>query len=167
MTAWVDLDAFANFCRNNNPADLADLADAIATGCDMVDARCGPQVTTSIVEHVHGGAYRLTLAARPASLTSIVTYVGGTALTKTDFDFSGQVLFRRNGGWIAEDLMVTYSAGAATAPRWAADAAKLIGQQWWLSRLRPGPSQTPVGFLVPKQAEELMDGHELASLGFG
>ena len=166
MAAWVDLDTFANFVRNNSPADRADLADALETGCNMVDALCGPTVTTTIVERVKAGGYELPLSARAASLTSLATYVGGTALTKTDYDISGQLLFRRDGGWIGDDLVVTYTAGAATAPKWAVDAARLIGQQWWLSRLRPGPNQVPVGYLVPKQADELMAGHLLAPGGF-
>ena len=54
------------------------------------------------------------LRYRPATLTSVALYRSGSALTVGDFDFDGQVLFRRDGGAIVEDLQAVYTAGYST-----------------------------------------------------
>lgn len=166
MAAWVDLGVFKSFVGNTNTNDELALQAAINLGCEKVDELCGPTLTTSVTEVVRGGGYELPLRARAESITSVAKWPSGTALTAADFYADGQQIARKDGDWIDSDLTVVYTAGAATAPPWAVSAACLIGQQWFKSRLKPMASDaTPVGFLVPKQAQEFMEKHLLAPDG--
>ena len=168
MAAWVDLTTFRNFVRSTKPEDDPSLQAAINLGCDKVDELCGPTITTSITERVRGEGYDLPLDARATAITSIATWPDGTVLDAAAYYVDDQLLARRDGGWIDSDLTVTYTAGAATAPSWAVSAACLIGKQWYTSRLQPSQNDPTamVGFLVPKQATEIMADHLLAPDGF-
>lgn len=165
--SWVPLSDFMEFVKNSRADDRADLQLSIDLGCDLVDERCGPTVAETVSEVVRGGVRAVALSCRAVSLTAIETWPAGLALPVADFAPRGQVVVRRDGGRIDSDVTVTYLAGAAEAPAWAKAAAMLIGQQWFKSRLRPNLNDpVPVGFLVPKQAEELMAAHLLAPGGF-
>ena len=168
MAAWVELGTAQSFIGNTSANDVAAIQAAINLGCDKVVEMCGPIIAETITERVAGGGYELPLKYRPASLGSIATRPGGVALNLADYRFEGQVLAREDDGRISENLTVTYTAGWVAAPSWAVSAACLIAKQWFLSRLRPNlndPS-TLTGFLVPRQAEEIMAGHLLAPGGF-
>lgn len=155
MAAWVDLPTFQTFAGSTD----ANLQAAINFACDLIDTKCGPTIATTVVERVPGGGFELPLNYRAASLTSIATWPDASPVDATQFVVEDQVLFRKDLGYITADLTVTYIAGTATAPSWATAAACLIGLHWWRSRLRPAQNdpQVPVGFLVPRQAQELMD----------
>jgi len=168
MSAWVGLPVAQSFIGNTNVNDTSAIQAAIDLGCDKVVEKCGPIMAETIVERVRGGGYKLPLRFYPASLGSIATRPGGVELDLADYRFEGQMLAREDDGWIAGNLTLTYTAGWAEAPPWAVSAACLIAKQWFLSRLRPNlndPS-TLTGFLVPRQAEEIMAGHILAPEGF-
>ena len=168
MATWVNLELFQNFVGNTKSSDEMTLRAALDLGCVTVDELCGPTVPTTVVEHVRAGGYRLPLRARAESLVSVATWPGGATLPVEGFAVEGQTICRRGtAGWIGGDLTVTYIAGAAEAPPWAVSAALLIGKQWLNSRLRPNLNDptTLVGFLVPKQAQEIMAAHLLAPEG--
>lgn len=162
MAAWVTLQAFRTFVGNTNATDDALLQSAIDGGCAKVDELCGPTMATSVSERVPAGAYELPLSFWAVALTSVARWPSGQALSTSKFAVEDRVIFRTDGEWIDDDLTVTYSTGAASPPQWAVDSACLIGKHWWASRLRPSINDpSPVGFLVPKQAWELMADHLL------
>jgi len=163
MAAWVDLPTFQAFAGSTD----SNLQAAINFGCDLVDDRCGPTVATTVTERVPGGSDILPLSYRAASLTSITIWRDGSVVDATQYVVDGQLLYRKDFAYITTDLSVTYVAGAATAPSWATSAAQIIGLHWWRSRLRPAQNdpQVPVGFLVPRQAQELMEPWLIAAGG--
>lgn len=167
-STWLDLDTakqYINYTKLTGADDTA-LELELDLAMSKVEELCGPVVTTTITgEIVRGSGCDLPLKYRPATLTSLATYPGGTALTVTDYRIDGQLLSRKDGGWIVGPITVTYTTGAATAPSWAKAAALDIIRQRWRTRLRPTQG-APEGFLVSKQAEELMDTHLLAPVGF-
>lgn len=168
MSDWLDLDTakqYINYTKLTGADDTA-LELELDLAMSKVEELCGPVVTTTITaEYVKGSGCDLPLQYRAATLTSLATYPGGTTLTAADYRIDGQLLSRRDGGWIVGPLSVTYTTGAATAPAWAKAAALDIVRQRWRTRLRPTQG-APEGFLVSKQAEELMADHLLAPLGF-
>ena len=168
MAAWVDLTTIKSFIGNTKPDDEPAIQAAINLGCEKVDELCGPTVATTITERVPGGGYQLPLDYRATAITAIATWPAGVTLDASAFFVEDQLLARKDGDWIDDDLTVTYTAGAATAPAWAVSAACLIAHQWLKSRLRPNLADpgTLVGFLVPRQAEEIMADHLLAPDGF-
>ena len=113
------------------------------------------------------------LKYRPTSLTSIVDYRSGTALTVTEYDTDGQVLFRKDGGLICDSLTVTYAAGYAAdaIPDELVAMASLIGQQYLRVSKRFSLSQddpvTGIGFLVPDAAKDVARDYLLAPEGIG
>lgn len=168
MSDWLDLDTakqYINYTKLTGQDDVT-LVLELDLAMSKVEELCGPVVTTTITsEIVKGSGCDLPLKYRAAALTSLATYPGGTALTVTDYRIDGQLLSRKDSGWISGPLSVTYTTGAATAPAWAKAAALDIVRQRWRTRLRPTQG-APEGFLVSKQAEELMAGHLLAPGGF-
>lgn len=171
MSSWLlDLPDFKRHLNYTKPGttDDGDLMMAAALGVAKVEELCGHIVQTTVTgELVRGSGYALAVDFYGESLTSLATYPGGAALTAADFRFDGQVLSRKDEGWIQGPLSVTYVVGWATAPDWATFAARMIGAQIWKTQLRPNPANpAPAGFLVPRMAEELMAGHLLAPGGF-
>lgn len=171
MSTWtLDLNDFKRHLNYTKlgVADDEDLALAAALGVGKVEEACGHILATTVTaELVRGSGYKLTLDFYVSALTSLATYPGGVALTVADFRTDGQVLSRKDGGWITGPVAVTYVAGWATVPDWATFAARMIGAQIWKTQLRPNPANpAPAGFLVPRMAEELMAAHMLAPGGF-
>lgn len=165
MATWVELSAFQKYVGNTKDSDAEVLQVAIDLGCAKVDELCGPTITTSVTEYVDGGGYELPLLKGwPTSITSITETRSGAVLDADDFITRGQILRRHDRDWIEPDLTVVYSAGATTAPRWAVSAAMAIAKQWLNGRLGRNPQDptTLTGFLVPKQATEIMHDHLLA-----
>lgn len=170
MASWLDLDTakqFINYTKLTGQDDAA-LELELNLAMEKVEELCGPVTTTAVTaEIVDGSGYALALDYRVTTLTSLATYPGGTALTVTDYRPDGQVLRRKDGGWISGPLSVTYTTGAASAPSWAKAAALEIVRQRWITRRSPARGQTvPEGFLVSRQAQELMADHLLAPDGF-
>lgn len=167
MAAWVDLPTFRKFAGNDSSDDDGLLQAAIDLGCEQVEELCGPVITTTRTERVAGDTDKLVLTCRAVSITSIVTWPAGDAVDADAFYTAGQILARRDRGYVCGDLVVEYVTGSATAPAWAKAAACLIANQWFKGRLRPNLNDptTLTGFLVPKQAMEIMSGHLLAAGG--
>ena len=113
----------------------------------------------------------LPLKYRPASLTSVADYPSGTALTVTDFDFDGQLMYRKDGGRIGS-VTVIYTAGYASdvIPDELVSMATLIGQQYLRVSKRFSLNQddpvTGIGFLVPDAAKDVARDFLLAPEGF-
>lgn len=170
MTDWLDLDtakAYINYTKLTGQDDAA-LELELDFAQRKVEELCGPVLTATVTaEIVDGSGYVLALAYRPASLTSLATYPGGSALTVTDYRADGQTIRRKDDGWITGPLQVTYTTGAASAPSWAKLAALEILRQRWITRRSPARGQQVAeGFLVSRQAEAAMADHLLAPDGF-
>lgn len=152
--------------------DRFELAASVARS--KVRSLCGPvSPIETIVEkvRVRVPSDEVPLKYRPASLTSVVSTRSGTALTVGDFDPDEQVLTRKDGGLICENLTVTYTAGyaAEAIPDELVSMATLIGQQYLRVSKRFTLSQDdPVaatGFLVPDAAKDIGRDYLLAPEG--
>lgn len=187
MADWLDLNdtkEWINYTKLSGADDVA-LQRICRQAAGEVERLCGPVLNTAITDELvrgGGGNNKLPLRFRPRALTAVKPYPTGSALTLTDFDVDasawcvecgaahspGQLLWRKDGGLLSCDLLVSYSTGvgaAAEPPDWAVLAALDIVRQLWRTRLRPTQG-APEGFLVSKQAEEHMAGHLLAPGGF-
>ena len=175
--SWVPLATLQSFIGNSNVNDAAAMQTALDMACDRVDWLCGPTMTTTVTEVVkrHNPdpytiipSYALTLQNRATAITSIKSWPDGGTLDLSSYYVNGQLLKRIDGYIIDVDLTVTYTTGAATAPAWAVAAACLIAAQWFKSRLQPNRNDptVQVGFLVPNQADELMEPYTLAPVTF-
>jgi len=163
--AWLTTDDLRGFVKNATPADEDFLQ--LATDLAMAKARemCGPvtPVETVTERRVRGGNDELPLKARPVALTSVAGYFDGSALDVNDYDFDGEVLFRKDGGTISYDVAVTYTSGYNTVPAPIKALALAIGQQHLVTMRRFGANSTaPIGFLIPKAAREAARAYLLA-----
>lgn len=159
MTAWLLPQDLADFVKNPNTDDSSLLQIAVDVAMAKAVELCGPvtPIQTITERRVKGGNDELPLRSRPTALTSVARYLDGSALNVADFDFEDQVLFRKDGGWISDDLTVVYESGYATVPPPIKALALAIGQQHLITMRKfggpPGSADTaPVGFLVPKAA---------------
>lgn len=155
--------------------DGFDRVAAVARG--KVRKLCGPvNPAENITERVRVRVARdsVALKYRPASLTSI-SYYSGAALSVSDFDFDGQVLFRKDGGLIGQDLTVVYLAGwsdQADIPVELLEMARLIGHQGLRvsRRFKTDPNaddnMAGTGYQVPSAALEVGAEYLLAPEGF-
>ena len=174
MTDWFTADDVRNAVGAVQAVDQArfDVAAKVARG--KAREACGPvfpmeTITERVRVRVPCG--EVPLRHRPAMLTSVALYRSGSALTVGDFDFDGQVLFRRDGGAIAEDLQVVYTAGYSAIdaiPGEIRAYAELAAAQYirvvrrFLLR---GEDPTQVSFLVPAAASEVASEYLLAPGG--
>lgn len=135
---------------------------------------CGPVFPVETVTErvrVRVPAAEVPLKYRPAALTSVTLYRSGTVLTTADFDFDGQVLFRKDGDRIAEDVTVVYTSGFATAadiPGEVFAMAELIAAQYIRVARRfilQGQDPTQVSFAIPAAAREIASEYLLAPQG--
>lgn len=187
MADWLDLNDtkdWINYTKLTGQDDLS-LQRICRQAAGEVERLCGPVPDTAIADELvraGHGCDRLPLRFRPRELTAVKLYATGAALTLADFDADtsawcvecgaahapGQLLWRKDGGLLSSDLLVSYSTGVdvdAAPPDWAVLAALDIVRQLWRTRLRPAQG-APEGFLVSKQALEHMSGHLLAPDGF-
>lgn len=164
MTDFITSGDLAGFIKNVTAADEPWLSDAAAVGCAKVVELCGPVLTEQVTDKRVKG----TLRFRAASLVSVQMYIGGAVQDVADYDVDGQLLFRRDGCRIYEPLTVTYKTGSATAPIPLKSAALQIAQQHLraMRRFAATGESTPVGFLVPNSATELMRNYLLLLTGF-
>jgi len=165
MTAWLTSDDLRGFVKNTTPADEDFLQ--LATDLAMAKARemCGPvtPIETVTERRVQGGGDELPLKARPVALTSVAGYLDGSARDVTAYDFDGEVLFRKDGGTITEDLTIVYTSGYVAVPTQIKALALAIGQQHLVTMRRFGANSTaPIGFLIPKAAREAARAYLLA-----
>lgn len=181
MTTWLDTGLLRAAANNSRAADEAGLQLAADIACAKVEELCGPVLLTTVTDElVRGGSGCSALATRYyiRALTAVKSYPDGTTLTLTDYAaapaMTGQTLWRKDGGTLSSDLLVTYTTGgtsATVADSWAIAAAQLIGQQY-LKLMRvfgPNPNAAAEGGtrdLVPTGAMHLMADHLLAPGGF-
>ena len=139
--AWITADDLRSAAGAKQAFDQDRFEEAAEIACDKVEELCGPITWATITaEHVEvAGSDRVCLAARAtrAGVTVVADYLTGSAYTLTDWDWDGQVLFRKDRAPITADLAVTYETGYfddtvedAKAPAWARGMAKLIGHQY-------------------------------------
>jgi hypothetical protein len=160
--------AFLNFTKVSG-ADDTQIQLAVDMACSDVETACGPVLTATVTaELVEGSGSKLPLKYHAATLTSLATYPGGTAITVTDYRIDGQILARKDGGWITGPIAVTYTTGSAL-PTWAKAAALFRTRYYWRTQLgRPGglePS-AEMGSRDLKISDGHMADHLLAPGGF-
>lgn len=163
MAAWIKPDELRGFIKNVSAEDEPWLELAVDVGCDHVDNSCGPTLLTTITdEYVPAtGKRKALLSCRVRSLVEVRDATTDEVVT-TEFTFVGQTLRRLDGGSVGGPLLVTFTSGADAAPSWARSAALLIAQQSLRTQRRFATSTDgPVGFLVPRAAEEHMADHLL------
>lgn len=161
--------------RPVRPGDEPVLREAALTACSVVEdgwvndrgtlfPGVGPVLFATIPdERVRAGVAK----CRVAGLVSVAT-VGGESLDIADFHAEGQLISRVDGSPVPSPMVVTYTTGwGVTAPEWARAAALAIGEQLFARRFRSaGQADVPIGFLVPRLAEHLLEPYQRASLGF-
>lgn len=174
MTDWFTADDVRNATANSMAKDQLTVDTAAAVARGKAREACGPvfpveTITERVRVRVPCG--EVPLRYRPATLTSVALYRSGSALTVGDFDFDGQVLFRRDGGAIAEDLQVVYTAGYSAIdaiPSEIRAYAEIVAAQYIrVSRrfLLNGQDPTQVSFAVPAAASEIASEYLLAPGG--
>lgn len=174
---WFDADTLRGVAGAKLPADQAKFELAASVARSKVRSLCGPvSPPETIVERVRVRvpSEELPLKYRPTSLTSVVDYRSGSALTVGDFDFEDQLLTRKDGGLICDSLTVTYVAGYVgdtndPIPDDLISMATLIGQQYLrvAKRFRVDTDDpvAGVGFLVPDAAKAVARDYLLAPEG--
>lgn len=175
---WFTGDDLREQAGAKQPAEQVKLDRVAAVARAMVRRLCGPvNPAETITEHVRVRVPSATVALkfRPLSLVSIAYYVSGAALTASDYDFDGQLLFRKDGGLIGQDLNVVYSAGwsdQADIPVELLEMARLIGHQGLRvsRRFKTDPNaddnMAGTGYVVPAAALEVATDYLLAPDGF-
>jgi len=176
MVDWFTPDDLrgAAGARQSGDQSRFDLAASVARR--EVRRLCGPvfPVETITERRIRGGSYELPLKFRPTALTSVARYFNGLAYTVGDYDFDEQVLVRKDGGWIGDDLAVVYDTGYDTVeeiPSELISMATLIGQQYLrVSKrfsLEGEDAMTGTGYLVPDAARDVGRDYLLAPGGMG
>lgn len=169
---WFTVEQLRTASGARQAADQARLDTAAAVARREVRRLCGPVEAETITDRVRvrRASAEVPLKFRPTTLTS-VTGVTGSAHDVTAYDFDGQVLFRKDGGLIAESLAVVYESGwedFANIPGELIAMAELIGTQYLrVSRkfTLDGDDLPATGFLVPAAALEIAADYLLAPGG--
>ena len=164
MTAFIEMTAVTDHLRVSNGDNLVLLQDYLESACDVVEQQCGPiAVRTAITEQVVAPRGIAVLQYGPSALTSVPVGVVGDYT----FDQDTGVVRRTDGG--AWSGSVTYTAGYATPPAWARQAALFIVEHLWRTRRgmggRTADAEAAVpgtGYLIPNRAATLMEPHRLA-----
>lgn len=168
--AWITADDLRSAAGAKQAFDQDRFEEAAEIACDKVEELCGPITWATITaEHVEvAGSDRVCLGASVTrGLVTVADYLTGSAYTLTDWDWDGQVLFRKDRAPIYRDLSVTYQTGyyddtvdGAKAPAWARGMAKIIGLQYLrvVKRFVLGEDVTTTAFIVPDAA--LILGHD-------
>lgn len=173
-----------NMTSTANDAELQDYMDA---ACDEVENWVGPVATRVITnefvdlmgrtifnELTTAGTRAIVLRWRPVQSIQAISsaILSGVTYAPTDFfiDTDTGIVRRNDGGTIFGPLLVSYTAGYATAPAWARLAAKIIVQHLWRTQRggtnRPGSGDADgmvagIGFAIPGSAAELLESHRL------
>jgi hypothetical protein len=164
MVDWFTPDDLRAAAGAVQASDQSRIELAASVARREVRRLCGPVFPVEPVteRRVRGGNNEIPLKYRPSALTSIARYVNGSALNVTEYDFDEQVLFRKDGDWITDDLVVVYDSGYDTVeeiPTELVSMATLIGQQYLRVSKRFSLNQddpvTGIGFLVPDAAKDI------------
>jgi hypothetical protein len=147
----------------------------------VIEQYVGPVENRAVTE-VHDVSPRrvatLVLRQAPAvSLTSVVAVLtGGTSYAVADLDLDGAtgVVRRKDGGWLAGPLRITYTAGRGSVPATINLAARILIQHLWRTQQGPGRPglgggddyavTEPVagyGYAIPNRALELLEAYRL------
>lgn len=158
---FVDVETARRHANLTQDGITEDTRRVLESACGIVEDWCGLIGQTSVTETV--GTDGL-LRARPIELTAVSSGVVG------DYQLDDRV-------WrispVSAPVTVTYTAGYATPPSWAVDAALIIFEHLWRTRrgaganARRGPADVQVpsaGYLVPNQAAQLMEPHRFVGV---